>query len=99
MTKIHKKAESNTHLQKLRDAGISNKQIAEAFGVSTHSLHNWLNNINSCPYWTKIASEGILRRMGGLKHTTILIRCPSEQGETISKVAEGLGAVVTHIKL
>ncbi len=99
MTKNHKKAESNTHLLKLRDAGISNKQISEAFGIGESSLSGWMSGNLPCPYWTKIASEGILRRMGGLKHATLLIRCPSEQGETISKVAEGLGAVVTHIKL
>ncbi|KKK68887.1 hypothetical protein LCGC14_2939540 [marine sediment metagenome] len=99
MPKIHKKAESNTHLQKLRDAGLTSQQISEAFGVDCSSVTNWLRGPIPCPYWTKIAAEGILRRMGGLKQSTLLIRCPREQEETISKVATGLGAVVTPIKL
>lgn len=98
MNKIHKKAESNVHLQKLIDGGLKPKQIAEAFGVDIASITNWLRD-RPCPYWTKIAAEGILRRMGGLKQSTLLIRCPREQEETISKVATGLGAVVTSIKL
>jgi hypothetical protein len=98
MTKTHKKAESNMHLQKLRDTGLTTQQIAEAFGVDIASISNWLRGM-PCPYWTKIAAEGILRRMGGLKQSTLLIRCPREQEETITKVATGLGAVVTPITL
>ncbi len=98
MNKHFKKAESNTHLRKLRDAGLTTKQIAEAFGVGCSSVSEWLKD-RPCPYWTKVAADGILRRMGGMKHCTLLIRCPSEQQETISKVATGLGAVVTHLKL
>ncbi len=99
MTKNYKKAESNAHLQQLRDASLTAQQIAEVFGVNESSLHRWLKGTQPCPYWTKVAAEGILRRMGGMKHCTLLIRCPSEQQETISKVAAGLGAVVTHIKI
>ncbi len=100
MKKNYKKAESNVHLQKLiDDGGLTPKQIAEAFGINLQSLNHWLSGSLPCPYWTKIASEGILRRMGGLKQSTLLIRCPCEQEETISKVAAGLGAVVTNIKL
>ena len=98
MSKTHKKAESNVHLHKLIDGGLTTKQIADAFGVDYQTVTTWLRD-KSCPYWTKIAAEGILRRMGGLKQSTLLIRCPREQEETISKVATGLGAVVTHIKL
>ena len=98
MTKNFQRAESNAHLQQLRDAGLTTKQIAEAFGVSCNSVTEWLRD-RPCPYWTKVAAEGILRRMGGMKHCTLLIRCPSKQQETISKVATGLGAVVTHIKI
>lgn len=98
MIKTFKKAESNVHLQKLIDAGLTTKQITEAFGVSIGSMSNWLNG-KPCPYWTKIAAEGILRRMGGLKQSILLIRCPCGEEETITKVATGLGAVVTPIKL
>ena len=98
MTKNYQKADSNTHLQKLRDAGLTTKQITEAFGVSYSSVNDWLNG-KPCPFWTKVAAEGILRRMGGMKHCHLLIRCPSEQRETITKVATGLGAVVTHINI
>ena len=98
MTRTYKKAESNVHLQKLIDGGLAPKQVAEAFGVDCASVTNWLRG-KPCPYWTKIAAEGILRRMGGLKQSTLLIRCPREQEETISRVATGLGAVVTSIKL
>ena len=99
MSKTFKKAETNVHLRKLIESGLTAKQISEAFGVSTNSLYGWLKNGSTCPYWTKIAAEGILRRMGGLKQSTLLIRCPREQEETITKVAAGLGAVVTSIKL
>lgn len=98
-TKTYKKAESNTHLQKILDVGITTQQIAEIFGVTVSCLQHWLSGSIPCPYWTKIASEGILRRMGGLKQSTLLIRCPREQEETITKVAGGLGAVVTTITL
>ncbi len=98
MPKTFKKAESNVHLQKLIDGGLTTKQVAEAFGVGCTSVSEWLRD-RPCPYWTKIAAEGILRRMGGLKQSTLLIRCPREQEETISRVATGLGAVVTPIKL
>lgn len=98
MAKAHKKAESTVHLQKLIDNGITPKQIAEAFGVDYQSVTKWIRD-EYCPYWTKIAAEGILRRMGGLKQSTLLIRCPRDQEETISKVAAGLGAVVTSLKL
>ncbi|KKK51742.1 hypothetical protein LCGC14_3111920 [marine sediment metagenome] len=98
-TKDYKKAESNTHLKKLCDVGLTRKKIAEAFGVSLSSIQGWLRASRPCPYWTKIASDGILRRMGGLKQSTLLIRCPREQEETISKVATGLGAIVTVIKI
>lgn len=99
MTKNYKKAETNVHLQKLIDAGVTRKQIAEVFGITTNTFSAWISGALPCPYWTKIASEGILRRMGGMKQSTLLIRCPCEQEETISKVATGLGAVVTPIKL
>ena len=98
MSRKYKKAESNVHLQKLIDGGLTPKQVAEAFGVDVTSISNWLRDM-PCPYWTKVAAEGILRRMGGLKQSTLLIRCPREQEETISRVATGLGAVVTPIKL
>ncbi len=98
MNKSFQKAKSNAHLQQLRDAGLTTQQIAEAFGVTNSSVSEWLRD-RPCPYWTKVAADGILRRMGGMKHCTLLIRCPSKQQETISKVATGLGAVVTHIKI
>ncbi len=99
MIKDHKKAESNAHLLKLREIPLTDEKIAEAFGVSLNSVQAWLRASRPCPYWTKIASDGILRRMGGLKQSTLLIRCPREQEETISKVATGLGAIVTVIKI
>ena len=99
MGKGFKKAESNVHLKKLVDGGLSSKKIAEVFGVSTQAVSRWLKDNELCPYWTKIAAEGILRRMGGLKQSTLLVRCPREQEETISRVATGLGAVVTSLKL
>ena len=98
MTKNYKKATSNVHLLELRDRGLTTKQIAEAFGVSCASVNEWIKD-RPCPLWTKIASEGILRRMGGLKQATLLIRCPHEQEGTISKVAKSLGATVTPINL
>lgn len=96
--RTREKAESNVHLQKLIDGGLAPKQVAEAFGVNVTTIYSWLRG-TPCPYWTKIAAEGILRRMDGLKQSILLIRCPHEQEETISKVATGLGAVVTPIKL
>ena len=46
-----------------------------------------------------IAAEGILRRMGNTRQSTLLIRCSCEQEANIKTIVTSLGATVTPIKL
>jgi len=99
MTKIFKRAENNKHLEKLIEAGLGFENIAATFGVSTGAAKAWITGDRACPYWTKIAAEGIIRRMGGTKQATLLVRCPQEQEHNILAIVTSLGATVTQIKL
>lgn len=99
MDKHFKKAENNKHLEKLIEDGLSFENIAGAFGVSTGAVRLWITGDKACPYWTKIAAEGVTRRLGSNKHSLLLIRCPKEQEQTICKIATSLGATITSIKL
>jgi len=97
MSKQYAKCQDNHHLTKLTELGITKKEIAETFGVHTSSVGQWLNGAQPCPKWTRIAAEGITRRMGRGKRTSLIVTFDSEREDFIAEVLSRLS--ITHIKL
>ncbi len=99
MSKQFKKAENNSHLRKLRTEGLSEDQIAKAFGVSRTALSAWLRNKKSCPYWTKIAAEGILRRLGqdARQSSFFFFRCSQEKEANLLTLLKAFDADVYEL--
>ena len=55
MSKKYKRTDAS-HLEALKNSGVSIKAMAERFGVTAPSVHRWLDN-NEAPYWTIAASR------------------------------------------
>ena len=89
---------SARHIQDLRELGVTVKQISVEFGVTTGSIGAWLHE-NRAPYWTKVATEGLKRRMN--KYTRdnkiILLKVPQEHLKTIESLIKGLEIEVINL--
>ena len=55
MSKKYKRTDAS-HLEALKNSGVSIKAMAERFGVTAGSVHRWLDS-NEAPYWTIAASR------------------------------------------
>jgi predicted XRE-type DNA-binding protein len=44
----------------IKEAGLSQKKLAERFGIPYRTVQNWCGEINQCPLYTKLMIQEIL---------------------------------------
>ena len=81
---------SARHIIALREIPMTTQEIAAEFGVTSNSVNLWLKD-NKAPYWTKLASECLRRRIKQFNTDKLmLLKVPKEHLKTIELLTKGL---------
>ena len=86
-----------SRVKRLLDDGVTVKGLAEAFGVSSGAIGDWIKK-DSPPYWTRCACEAIERRRGKYNRKIIVCEVNNAAADIITAIVKGAGGDLHVIK-